>query len=960
MSPLHQRLLELHYDLLPEADAAELRRRIESDPAVATAMREVRRTADLLGEAARLDAPPIDWHKLAAEHQPAAGFIPAVTDGGTPRRKPAAGSGVIPLGRSPAVVAEAATSRQAQHDSPADYKSAPLSTLLALAASVLLIVSLGGHAVQVAQRKAAARQDVRLLVAGPSVVRSGTEPRFTAVAHYMDGTPVGEEVAVRLAEAEPNLALKKLAAAHEYEPLFEDGNTDYVATYFLTIKDDDLFGDKLFDGAARQSLPVAATRQITRLSLDKESYRPGETVWCRAVVLDGVSLDAVDANLSIVLRDPQGNILAQAPTRATNQGIVAAALPLSPAAGDGRYKLAVAGVAGDFPAAEREFDVYRNGPPTANRWDVAFRANDTPLLQELALEEQRPAALGDLAVELYDFVAEPQWGEQVAAARPGLNVRFISEGGGLAADLENRVYFEARDERGQPAEMAGEVLDDQGRAVAKVATAVPGLGSFQITPRAKTEYLLRITEPADMPDRTPLPDVVARPAVAVSTPDNVLAAGEPLSIALDALYSGRPLVVAAYCRGALVGQQPVETQAGGNDVQVRLAEEASGPIRVAVYDYSGPPREVAQRYVYRRPAQRLNVTVEDGAEAFAPGEQTALSFAVTNEAGQPTAAALGVSVVLEAAAEEANLALSVGPAVDDGRVGISEVAPGTSYAASVAADQADAEATLDLLLGTLAMGRTDDAPAAATSDTLGRIAGEPQAYEADFAGDPPPAVFDNLPEVQARHEERLARLAERSGLWAPVAAAAAMALLLLAAMLTLLRLAGGARMWLPTLASAAVCLTLSVIWCSPPRDAVGTRRPVAFRTFNPPAAGGRTGESPQAASRPAGGELPAAGAESAWSFALLPPTNDLSDAYFAYDVETTDPTGAASPPETVFWQPLLQTDEAGRATIRFRLPPQAARYRVRVEAHAAGGRLGRAEISLWARPAASAAAAAEE
>jgi len=75
--------------------------------------------------------------------------------------------------------------------------------------------------------------------------------------------------------------------------------------------------------------------------------------------------------------------------------------------------------------------------------------------------------------------------------------------------------------------------------------------------------------------------------------------------------------------------------------------------------------------------------------------------------------------------------------------------------------------------------------------------------------------------------------------------------------------------------------------------------------------------------------------------------------YLAFGVqahEQVPSAGAAVPSETVFWAPLLRTDEQGRATVRFRLPPQAAGYRVRVEAHSPGGRLGMAEGTILARP----------
>ena len=59
------------------------------------------------------------------------------------------------------------------------------------------------------------------------------------------------------------------------------------------------------------------------------------------------------------------------------------------------------------------------------------------------------------------------------------------------------------------------------------------------------------------------------------------------------------------------------------------------------------PRAIAERLVYRRPERMLNVRVANHKPRFSPGDPVELSLAVTNERGEPTAAALGVSVAAD-------------------------------------------------------------------------------------------------------------------------------------------------------------------------------------------------------------------------------------------------------------------------------------------------------------------------
>ena len=57
--------------------------------------------------------------------------------------------------------------------------------------------------------------------------------------------------------------------------------------------------------------------------------------------------------------------------------------------------------------------------------------------------------------------------------------------------------------------------------------------------------------------------------------------------------------------------------------------------------------------------------------------------------------------------------------------------------------------------------------------------------------------------------------------------------------------------------------------------------------------------------------------------------------------------------ETLLWEPLLETDAQGRATLEFRLPDAATTYRVLVDGHAAGrigSYLGRIVVQPAATP----------
>ena len=53
--------------------------------------------------------------------------------------------------------------------------------------------------------------------------------------------------------------------------------------------------------------------------------------------------------------------------------------------------------------------------------------------------------------------------------------------------------------------------------------------------------------------------------------------------------------------------------------------------------------------------------------------------------------------------------------------------------------------------------------------------------------------------------------------------------------------------------------------------------------------------------------------------------------------------------ETVYWHPLLVTDENGRANIKFDLSDSVTSYRVLAEGHDGAGRIGTGDGELFSR-----------
>src|SRR5439155_10007129 len=109
------------------------------------------------------------------------------------------------------------------------------------------------------------------------------------------------------------------------------------------------------------------------------------------------------------------------------------------------------------------------------------------------------------------------------------------------------------------------------------------------------------------------------------------------------------LLVGAYCRGRLMDDQSVTVRKGeATTVDLHPAQEVGGVYRVTVFEELDGQQQlvpVAERLVYRKPAEQLLLTVKPDKKQYIPGERVKLSVSALNEKEEPAPAILLVGVV---------------------------------------------------------------------------------------------------------------------------------------------------------------------------------------------------------------------------------------------------------------------------------------------------------------------------
>jgi hypothetical protein len=751
---LREQLLELHFGLLPDEDAEQWRQRIATEPDVARAWAEVLETANLMAQAARLEGVP----RPPLPQRPADGDAVSTTTAPPPAPETSdRAAQPIPPVRIPWWAREAlvtsSTPELPTKTLPPPPAAEPLPGprpscwVLALTAALAIVAiafplwrftSKVGLSAQVA---------VRLESVGEPSVPGQSPNRFSFRTSHYRGAPVQADLS--LVVRTPQAILFQTRVKTD-----TDGRFTFVVPGELGLPRDAKLcvtataaNSRLTPSSAE--LPLVPTRCLAYLTTDKPVYRPGETIYYRALALERSSLRAaLDVPIHFGLFDPSGaTVPASVREGVTQRGVGNGTYTLPESAVGGEYTLVARSLDGFFPEERRALQVraYRvprfkkdlefrrksYGPGESVEADFAVtRVEGGPLANaalaiRVTLDGRDVYNTGTRTSEMGTHVISFRLPEHIEVGDGQLNViiddggtretlvkaipiqlgkvlvDFYPEGGDLVAGLENRVYFAARNPLGKPIHVAGQILDGNGRAVAQVATVRDGLGRFRFRPARGERYTLKVTQPLDVSNSPELPRALDRPVV-LDTGAGVFRANEPLTFTLRVAGVSRPLQINASCRGLPIAEETLDATAGENSVTLSLPAQVGGVVRLTVCDATqNPPVPLAERLVYRRDPRKLHVgVVEQSAAARAPGEPVRLTLQVTDERGQAAPAALGVAVVDDGAL---SLADEKRPGLRTHFLLTSEIRDPADLEDAdfyLADDQPAAAEALDLLLGT--------------------------------------------------------------------------------------------------------------------------------------------------------------------------------------------------------------------------------------------------------------------
>lgn len=644
---LLQELLELHFGCHENPEA--LQARLDAEPA----LRELQKQA--LAEAAVLKA------AVQPEQQE------------------------LPL-REPRRAGGAARNRGAAAAGPARWVRTPWRRLT-LAASAAALFVLGALVFErvASHRVEAYRADhLRVTLSAPRAVPVGAEWSFTVQASDLAGAPADCRVRWQTFTEQD----RPLASGEA--PLQNGATTIAAAASDLAPRRLEVVASRGGD-EVRQTLELvtAVPGPLVHVTTDRPVYRPGETVFARAVALDRVTLQpaATPATVQARLLDAKNAPVAVASDLGTS-GAAGFELVVPRDSAGGVHRVEVSSPEGTFAPESLEIVVRPFQNPQLHKTVVLDRATYAPGARgAAAVRAERlggAAAAGAIARGALVLDGAEVWHEErpldgAGEARFAFTVptqvkagaaRFLAtitdggvvetevkpfvvptgrvlaaafpEGGDLVAGVENRVYLECTDPLGRYVDTTGAVVDDRGDEVAKFTTEHQGRARVVFVPRGGRSYSVRLAgQPQDA--AVALPAVAAQGVVLALQGDEV-GPGLPLRVAVRGRGDG-PWLLGVFCRGALVGQT---TLRAGDDgelgavAEVPVPTQVVGVLRVTVFDRRMQP--VAERLVRRAAAQRVQVELACEKGTLQPGDSQQVTVKTKDEAGRAVAAIVGLCV----------------------------------------------------------------------------------------------------------------------------------------------------------------------------------------------------------------------------------------------------------------------------------------------------------------------------
>lgn len=349
------------------------------------------------------------------------------------------------------------------------------------------------------------------------------------------------------------------------------------------------------------------------LHTDRDTYTSGDDVWFKAYLVDSRFhlLINTSASVYIELIDDKKNI------------IVSRNIMLKNGVGAGDFQIPYTQTQGDY--------VVRAYTRYMQNFDAGFFFNKKIKVLDIR---------GEKKTQVVAKTKKKKSDKKKVVKTPDLDLQFFAEGGEMVSQLVNYVAFKAINQQGKGVNIAGIIVDSQGKEVSKFTSVKLGLGKFGIIPKPNEKYTAVVTYRNkeyrfDLPTNQPQGYGLR----VKSSPDYLQVT---VQASKDVPLQNAMLI--AHVRGYTIAQHTHQTTNPAFVLRIPKKQLPSGILHLTLFDSQGIPRSERLAFVENQDEMK-QVSISSDKKSYGTRSKASFELTLKNAEGKPLQGNVSMVVV---------------------------------------------------------------------------------------------------------------------------------------------------------------------------------------------------------------------------------------------------------------------------------------------------------------------------
>src|SRR5690606_38760791 len=219
-----------------------------------------------------------------------------------------------------------------------------------------------------------------------------------------------------------------------------------------------------------------------------------------------------------------------------------------------------------------------------------------------------------------------------------IDLQFLPESGLTIENTQNTMAFKALNEFGKPADVEGFIEDGEGNFITDFSSYHDGMGSFQLNPKAGTQYFAKINKPFVSDSLHKLPA-----AKSDGVKFSILSSSEKEILLNVHSTHNTDVKLNVLNTFSTLHQKDLSLKKGDNTIKINSKTFPMGITKISILKKED--NILCERLFFVNQHKNLNVEIFTDKESYKNREKVKVRIKTTDEGKRPIASNLSVSVV---------------------------------------------------------------------------------------------------------------------------------------------------------------------------------------------------------------------------------------------------------------------------------------------------------------------------